>query len=211
MITIGVLGSRGKSDVAEIIHEELKKNGEDACVIGTNEDSESQFLKILYNNVNYVIIAISREDILQKKIERLRFDLIIQTALEEESVELIDEMQNIIHFIKENGYFIFNSDSIQKINFACDNIYPITYGLNGKTTVTASSIDDMQELCFGYCLQRSIVNESGEVIQPFDIPVRAKGQDYDVSYYLAAYTSLLILGYKFYNEAFPKMNAIQFN
>lgn len=197
MITIGVLGSRGKSAVAEIIQGELKFKGKEVCAIGTNENSSYEFFKILYKDVDYIIIAISREDILYKKIKNIKFDILIQTALEEESRELVYEMQNIIHSIKENGYVIFNSDSIQKINFQCDNIYPITYGLNGKTTVTSSSMDDVQELCFSYCLQRSILGINGNIIQPFDIPIKALGVYDDINYYLAAYTCLLILGYKF--------------
>jgi UDP-N-acetylmuramyl tripeptide synthase len=197
VITIGVLGSRGKSAVAEIIQGELKKQGKNICIIGTNQESSEHFFEIFQDDVEYVIIAVSREDILYKRIDKIKFDILIQTALEKESSELIEEMQNIIHNIKENGYVIFNSDSIQKINFHCDKVYPITYGLNERTTVTASSIDDMQELCFSYCLQRAVLNISDDVIQPFDMPVIVEGNYEDINYYLAAYTCLLILGYKF--------------
>jgi UDP-N-acetylmuramyl tripeptide synthase len=197
VITIGVIGSRGKSSVAEIIQGELKKQGKDIWSIGTNQESSEQFFKLLQEEVEFVIIAVSREDILFKRIDKIKFDILIQTALEKESSELIEEMQNIIHNINENGYVIFNSDSIQKINFHCDKVYPITYGLNERTTVTASSIDDMQELCFSYCLQRGVLSIDEEVIQPFDMPMMVDGKYEDINYYLAAYTCLLVLGYKF--------------
>ena len=197
MITIGVLGSRGKSAVVEIIQGELKKQGKDICVIGTNQGSGEGFLKILHEEVEYAVLAISREDILNKRIDKIKFNIIIQTALEKENYELIEEMQNIIHNVKENGYVIFNSDSIQKINFHCDKVYPITYGLNERSTVTASSIDDIQELRFSYCLQRTLLSIGDDVIQPFDMPMTVDGKYDDINYYLAAYTCLLILGYKF--------------
>jgi hypothetical protein len=197
VITIGVVGSRGKSAVAEIIQRELKRQGNEVCYTEINMDISDNLCKCIYNSIDYSIIAISRETILNKSIEKIKFDILIQTALEEESDELIEEMQNIIYTIRENGYFIFNSDSIQKIDFKCDSIYPVTYGLNGKTTITTSSIDDTEKLCFSFCLQRSILSLSDKIIQPFETPILAEGEYDDINYYLAAYTCLLILGYKF--------------
>jgi UDP-N-acetylmuramyl tripeptide synthase len=197
VITIGVIGSRGKSAVAEIIQGELEKQGKAVCYTGINMDISDNLCKCIYDNIDYSIIAISRETILNKRLERIKFDVLIQTALEEESNELILEMQNTIYTLKENGYFIFNSDSIQKIDFKCASVFPVTYGLNGKTTITTSSIDDTEKLCFSYCLQRSILSLSGKVIQPFEVPIIADGEYDDINYYLAAYTCLLVLGNKF--------------
>lgn len=197
MITIGVLGSRGKSSVAEIIGGELRKNERQVFIIGTKEESTREFFKLLYNEVEYVIIEISREDLLEGNINKIKFDIIIQTSLDEEEDVIIKQISNMLTNIKEGGYFIFNSDSIQKINFKCDNIYPVTYGLNGRTTVTASSIDDVEGLCFSYCLQRAIFTLSQTLVQPCEIPVQVKGIHDDVGYYLAAYTCLLLLGFLF--------------
>lgn len=196
MITIGVIGSRGKSAVAEILQEELKKQGKTVCIIGINF-SKSDCSYRENSDIDYSIMTISRENILNEEIERGKFDILLQTTLEEESDELIDKLQTTINIIKEDGYFVFNSDSIQNINFKCDSIYPVTYGLNGRTTITTSSIDDMEELCFMYCSQRSIINIIGKVIQPFEKSVSVKGKYYDINYYLCAYTCLLILGYNF--------------
>jgi len=56
VITIGVLGSRGKSAVAEIIQGELKSQGKNVCSIGTKEESEEYFLSILNDNIEYTIL-----------------------------------------------------------------------------------------------------------------------------------------------------------
>lgn len=197
MVTIGILGSKGKSAVAEILQQELVKDKKNVILIGTQDDSLSEFVKLINNQIDYIVIEVSREDILKNQINKIKFDMLIQTALEDETKELIKEMQGIINNLKENGYFIFNSDSIQKINFQCENIYPITYGLNGKTTVTASSVDDFEQLCFSYCLQRSITTIDENLIQPFEKPIRVKGSYEDIYYYLAAYTCLTVLGIKF--------------
>jgi UDP-N-acetylmuramoyl-L-alanyl-D-glutamate--2,6-diaminopimelate ligase len=50
----------------------------------------------------------------------------------------------------------------------------ITYGLNKKAIVTASSIDIDEITCFNYCVQRSFQTRSGAHIEPFEIPVRLK-------------------------------------
>lgn len=197
MITIGILGSRGKSSVAEIVSSELKKQDKQVFIIGTEEESTKEFIKLLYSEIDYAIIEISREDLLEGNINKIKFDIVIQTSLDEESKEIIQQVQNILSNIKEGGYIIFNSDSIQNISFKCDNIYPITYGLNGRTTVTASSIDDRDGLCFSYCLQRAIFTLSQTLVQPCEIPIRVEGMHDDVGYYLAAYTCLIVLGFLF--------------
>jgi UDP-N-acetylmuramoyl-L-alanyl-D-glutamate--2,6-diaminopimelate ligase len=197
VITIGILGSRGKSSVAEIVSSELKKRGKQVCIIGTKEESTKEFIKLLYREVDYSIIEISREDLLGGNINKIKFDIIIQTSLDEESKTIIQQIQNILSNLKEGGYIIFNSDSIQNINFKCDNIYPITYGLNGRTTITASSIDDIEGLCFSYCIQRAIFTLSQTLVQPCEIPIQVEGKHDDVGYYLAAYTCLIVLGFLF--------------
>lgn len=153
-------------------------------------------MALLRNDIDYIIIEISREDILQNRLDRIRFNILIHTALEHEQETLINSYQNLISNVMEKGYVILNSDSIQKIDFWCDSLYPVTYGLNGKTTVTASSIDDMNELCFSFCLQRSIITYQGKIIQPFEKPLKLKGKSQDIYYYLASLSTVLCLGYE---------------
>lgn len=196
MITIGILGSKGKSIVGDLIAAKAKTSGHKAIIVGTKENCEYEFLKILNDDIDYIIIEISREEIMQKKLEKIKFDMLVQTEFEEENEELISEVQKLICSLREDGYIVFNSDSIQKINFQCSSIYVITYGLNGKTTVTASSIDNRDSLCFSYCLQRSIFTITGEVIHPFERPYKFEGKSNLIYYYLAAITSCIIIGLK---------------
>jgi UDP-N-acetylmuramoyl-L-alanyl-D-glutamate--2,6-diaminopimelate ligase len=195
MITIGILGSKGKSNVAELIESNMKKHNKISCIIGTHQETYSEFVKLLFDEIDYAIIEISREDIIQGALGRIIFDIIIETSLENENNELIEDIQGGIEQIREGGYIIFNSDSVQKINFQCDKIYPITYGLNGKTTVTASSIDDFDGLRFSYCLQRTLFTITGSIIQPFEIPAKVDGEYEEIYYHLASLTCSLILGF----------------
>lgn len=60
---------------------------------------------------------------------------------------------------------IMNNDEYNNLN----NF--ITYGLNQKAVVTASSIDIDEITCFNYCVQRRFYTRNGNMIEPFEIPV----------------------------------------
>lgn len=51
----------------------------------------------------------------------------------------------------------------------------ITFGLNKKAAVTATSIEHGEITKFNYCLQRTFCSKSGTMIEPFELPVSIKG------------------------------------
>ncbi|HOR86652.1 MAG TPA: Mur ligase family protein [Bacillota bacterium] len=69
---------------------------------------------------------------------------------------------------------IINNDEYSGIKAAEDlaGVRSITYGLNKKAVVTASSIDVNEITCFNYCVQKSFYTRKGERIEPFEIPIR---------------------------------------
>lgn len=193
MITIGIVGERGNSFVANAIYLGLEKYGKKTYVIGLKNVCISELEKLLSSDIDYLIIEISIDDIEEKVINRIKFNVLIQTFIENSNDIKIG--QDIISCVSDGGYYIFNPDSMLNINFQCNRIYPITYGLSGKTTVTASSIDDIDRLCFSYCLQRSIVTAADNLIQPFEKPLKTEGEYDNIGFLLAAYTCIIILGY----------------
>lgn len=193
MITIGIVGERGKSLIANAVDLCLEKYGKTTCIIGSNNRCIGELEKLLCSDIDYLIIVLSIDDIKEKSISNIKFNVIIQTFID--NSDDIKTGQDIISCIDDGGYYIFNPDSMLNINFQCDRIYPITYGLNGKTTVTASSIDDIDGLCFSYCLQRSIVTVAGNLIQPFEKPLKTEGEYDNIGFLLAAYTCIIVLGY----------------
>ncbi|KUO74899.1 MAG: hypothetical protein APF77_06460, partial [Clostridia bacterium BRH_c25] len=68
---------------------------------------------------------------------------------------------------------IINNDENHGIKTAEENreIKSITYGLNKKAAVTASSIAVDEITCFNYCVQKSFQSRSGVRIEPFEIPI----------------------------------------
>jgi UDP-N-acetylmuramoyl-L-alanyl-D-glutamate--2,6-diaminopimelate ligase len=92
---------------------------------------------------------------------------------------------------------ILNTDDANWKNIIIDleNTYLITYGLGSKATVTASSIECSNEVCFLYCLQRSLTGFNNEAIEPMEVPVTIKSPgQYNVYNGLAAITTSLLCG-----------------
>lgn len=75
--------------------------------------------------------------------------------------------------IAPNRPVIINNDDpmLLKAVEANKNTILITYGLNKKAAVTATSIDVNIQTTFHYCLQRSFTTNSGQLLEPFEIPV----------------------------------------
>lgn len=193
MYNIGIVNDIGICNTSNIIKKHLKKRRNSAFVI--EKDSE----KRIYNNgnkFNYLIYDINLQGLLNGQYKEIEFDIILINTLNQDLYNK-ENIEKVILKIKSGGYFIFNSDFINNIDFECNNIYPITYGLNERSTVTASSISDLDVLEFSYCLQRSIINYKGEVIQPFERPIRESGTSEDLFSYLASLTCMLVLGYNF--------------
>ena len=69
---------------------------------------------------------------------------------------------------------IINNDEPDTIKAAeaCKDVTLISYGLNKKAVVTASSIDIGEDICFNYCVQRCFRSRSGNIVEPFEIPMR---------------------------------------
>jgi UDP-N-acetylmuramoyl-L-alanyl-D-glutamate--2,6-diaminopimelate ligase len=82
------------------------------------------------------------------------------------------EADFFINLLKKKT-IIVNNDEPYAIKAVedCKEIMQITYGLNKKAAVTASSIDIGETTCFNYCVQRSFQTKSGKWVEPFDIPV----------------------------------------
>ncbi len=74
----------------------------------------------------------------------------------------------------KGGTAIINYDEYEemKASGGLTGIKPLTFGLNKRAVVTASSIDVNEITCFNYCVQKSFHTRSGELIEPFEIPIR---------------------------------------
>lgn len=87
---------------------------------------------------------------------------------------------------------LYNSDMEVSTNyFGDEKLYLITYGLNAKSTITASSIEGKNMLI---CIQRSFQNINGKTLLPQEIPVSYNVKITDVSDKIAEASLLIMLG-----------------
>ncbi|HHY77096.1 MAG TPA: hypothetical protein GX498_01135 [Clostridiales bacterium] len=69
---------------------------------------------------------------------------------------------------------IDNPNILKRIDEQKDNIV-ITFGLNKKAAVTATSIEYGEITKFNYCLQRAFHTKSGNIVEPFEVPIAING------------------------------------
>ena len=96
--------------------------------------------------------------------------------------------------LKIKSYILLNSD----IEDPPENIDPnstiITYGLNPKATITASSIGEDEAFL---CIQRSFENAKGEEVEPQEIAVSLEDSNRDMSDVLCENAISLVTGTTF--------------
>ncbi|OGO79035.1 MAG: hypothetical protein A2Y23_14425 [Clostridiales bacterium GWB2_37_7] len=110
-------------------------------------------------------------------INSFRFDCALISGVN--SMDMVDKnyvlesIRGFIAHIPESKPIIVNNDDdlVLKALGASKNTIVITYGLNKKAAVTATSIDVNQQTTFNYCLQRSFYTNSGNLLEPFEMPI----------------------------------------
>lgn len=76
-------------------------------------------------------------------------------------------------FLQKRAIIVNNDEAYaMKAAELCRDTTLITYGLNKKAVVTASSLDIGEGICFNYCVQKCFRSRSGKIIEPFEIPIR---------------------------------------
>ena len=100
---------------------------------------------------------------------------------------------------------LYNSDLKSSENyFKGEKIYLITYGLNAKATITASSIDERSMLI---CVQRSFNNISGKTVLPQELPISCPVKITDATDKIAQAALLIMLGLDIKRiSSFKKLN-----
>ena len=140
------IGIVANSDDYEFIIKELTKN---------NDCSKLQFINLNENsienmkNIKFETVLICME-IHEKKYKNILLDNILINA----------------------KYLLINTDINMPLGFLQNNnIQIITYGMNQKATVTASSIKDDEVLI---CLQRNIWNVKHKIIEMQEVKVKSE-------------------------------------
>lgn len=138
----------------------------------SEEASKKVFINLFNENIikkiNVIIINESNID----NIKNVLFETII---INEDNSLIRNKMNSLKQILSKCKFLILNSDmdinleSIYKVKLTV-----ITYGLNLKSTVTASSIENEK---LQICIQRSIKNINNKIIEPKEVYVYANKND----------------------------------
>ena len=131
---------------------------------------QAEQIKKEIKEVNSEIIPINLSSI--ENIKNIKFDIII---ICETLNKLKGKEKYIKGFLNNSKYVILNSDINLEIQLIEDiNVRIITYGLNHKSTITASSIGEEEIII---CIQRSFKNINNNIIEPKEVRSKLKGNN----------------------------------
>jgi len=93
--------------------------------------------------------------------------------------------------VSPDTFLIIDSDSISPLDIVCQQkVYLITYGLNSKATLTASSLGDNQIFL---CLQRTVIDINKNEIEPQEFSI-FKNDNYDVTELMSIVATSIVCG-----------------
>lgn len=141
------------------------------------EKSKSIAEKLFYyillcisNDIKVIPVNYSNDYARFNKLLKRRYDcrILIDENGERENHE-IETIEGQTLFVN-----IDNPNILKRIDEQKDNIV-ITFGLNKKAAVTATSIEYGEITKFNYCLQRAFHTKTGNIVEPFEMPIAING------------------------------------
>jgi|LSQX01.3.fsa_nt_gb UDP-N-acetylmuramyl pentapeptide synthase len=204
MIIIGVVEEQGISPIIRLLKKILINSDSriNLSVIETLERylfefSNSILKDYLYelkrNKIDIAIIKVIPELLMKNTYDNIRFDVLV--CNNHKNADLINYKKKILDIIDESNIAIINSDHdiISKSSLR-KSLCIITCGLNHKSTVTTSSIEECsEEKVLIYCLQRTIKTLDGTEMHPQEFPIKFKKSDSDDIFNILAAVSLALI------------------
>jgi hypothetical protein len=135
---------------------------------------------------NLTVIRIVEKNI--ENMKNIKYDIIVICK----EIDDFDGKEKIFKQILDNAkYLIINTDaSIDKEKLSNAKFRIMTYGLNGKATLTISSIGEEEIIL---CLQRVIENLEKDLIEPNEISIKCKKIDNNKIYNLMVVHAILVI------------------
>ncbi|MDR5659382.1 UDP-N-acetylmuramoyl-L-alanyl-D-glutamate--2,6-diaminopimelate ligase [Serpentinicella sp. ANB-PHB4] len=195
---IGVTGTNGKTTTSHLIYKILKDAGVSVGLIGTlyvkindktyktnlttpDQEQIFHYLSLMEKeDVQVVVMEVSSHALESYRVFGIDFDIAIHTNIGRDHLDFHKTMENYIASKKK----LFDSLSTGKIALINlddehglklldknNDIIVLTYGLNQRSTITASSLDIDFNVSFTYCLQRGLTTLTGAELEPFEFPI----------------------------------------
>lgn len=219
---IGVTGTNGKTTTTHLIESIFKSSHMKTALIGslgirvkgeyrhidmTTPDSENLY-KIFFElnkiGTEVVVMEVSSHALKLYRTYGVEFDVAIHTNIDIDHLDFHKTFEDYLNSKKmlfdslgKNKLAIINTDDENAVRILEGNnkVLTISYGLNSKSTITASSINVNQSLSFSVCIQRTINSINGKNYEPqeFNISMNISGL-YNVYNSLAAISCALYYG-----------------
>ncbi|WP_427339714.1 Mur ligase family protein [Caloranaerobacter sp. DY30410] len=196
---IGVTGMKSKTTISLIEHV-LKHAGLKTGIISSNyikfcnelihTTNDLKVEKIRYildkmikNRVQIVIMEVSSYILDFNKIHDFKFDIAVHTSIENEyldcyrnSKDFLKMQKKLFHELDKGKIAIINIDDSNALKLIEGNskALVVTYGLNNKASLTASSISIKEHINLVVCLQRSLTTIQGIDIDTLEFPITLK-------------------------------------
>lgn len=149
-------------------------------------------------NLDYVILDDLKTKCLNDFVNEYTIDTVIDDGIIEKKIEnshIIEKKRIMLNNLKRNGIIMINNDN-KSLSGYFDSLQDkiiISYGLNAKSTITASSLDINEDVSFNCCIQRGLTTSSGNEIEQMEFPIKVRyDNNFDISHYLSAIGLALI-------------------
>jgi len=97
----------------------------------------------------------------------------------------------ICNTISQDSFLIINSDIISPLDISCNQrVYIITFGLNSKATLTASSLEGNHIFL---CLQRTVIDINNNEIEPQEFLIN-NNNEYDIDQLMSIVATSIVCG-----------------
>jgi UDP-N-acetylmuramoyl-L-alanyl-D-glutamate--2,6-diaminopimelate ligase len=189
---VAISGSNDKDIVLDLLHKILGKEDKALSLNEKNdfynyfnslnnmtiEDMYQRLNKIVSTGEHFMPLIVDYKLKYFKFINSFKFDCALITGVNNFDVgdqnSVLSSIRGFVSQIPDNKPIIFNNDDdlVLKALAGSKNNIVISYGLNKKAAVTATSIDLNQQTTFNYCLQRSFTTSNGNHVEPFEVPIR---------------------------------------
>lgn len=200
-ILVGITGTNGKTTTSYILEHILKEAGFRTAVIGTlgiklgekhiptnltTPDPEVLFYalnEMAKEKVEVVIMEVSSHGLKLERVYGLDFDMAIHTNIGYDHMnfhktksDYIKSKKMLFDSLKKNGISIINLDDKEglKLIEGNTNTIAVTYGLNPKSSITASSLKLLDGINFNLCIQRGLTALNSAEIEPMELPIFLK-------------------------------------
>lgn len=198
LILIGITGTNGKTSTSYILEHILRTSGYNTGIIGTlgirysnkyifsnltTPEPETLF-SILHDmvkeKVEIAIMEVSSHALKLSRVLGLDFNIAIHTNIDydhmnfhKSKADYINSKKLLFDSLKKNRISIINMDDREDLKLieGNSNTIVVTYGLNTKASITASSIKLSDCINFNLYIQRGITALNGTEIEPMEQPI----------------------------------------